>query len=363
MRASPFYGLLLALICVIADRIGLRTLGRGWPRSRPAVRVHAGAHGHAGPAGPACRRTGGGPAGGRRGVRPDRRARSDDERLPRRQRAAPARRAAAGVDSGQRGALRGARSSGRDRRSHRRRVRSDRSRRSSRSGARRGSPGVCPSVRGSRRRARSSAGVTSNSIRPAAPSGSRSRACASISAAIAKGYILQQALRTLRARGVASALLEAGGDIVVGDAPPGRAGWRIDAPSCQRAVQRARRAPFQRGARDVRADGAVRRDRGRQLLPRDRPAHGPRRHQSRRRPRDCGGCGHGGCARHRAHDSGPRRRRCDLETLPRRASIESQLDNRIAKNRRSLQDLQNSGTVSTVSDPPKCRRNRSAAAP
>ena len=48
---------------------------------------------------------------------------------------------------------------------------------------------------------------------------------------IAKGYILAQGLRTLRARGVASALLEAGGDIVVGDAPPGRAGWRIDAPS------------------------------------------------------------------------------------------------------------------------------------
>lgn len=48
---------------------------------------------------------------------------------------------------------------------------------------------------------------------------------------IAKGYILAQGLRTLRARGVASALLEAGGDIVVGDAPPGRAGWRIDVPS------------------------------------------------------------------------------------------------------------------------------------
>jgi FAD:protein FMN transferase len=48
---------------------------------------------------------------------------------------------------------------------------------------------------------------------------------------IAKGYILQEALRTLRAHGVASALLEAGGDIVVGDAPPGRPGWRIETPS------------------------------------------------------------------------------------------------------------------------------------
>jgi thiamine biosynthesis lipoprotein len=47
---------------------------------------------------------------------------------------------------------------------------------------------------------------------------------------IAKGYILQEALRTVRAHGIAQALVEAGGDIVVGDAPPGRNGWRIEAP-------------------------------------------------------------------------------------------------------------------------------------
>jgi len=45
---------------------------------------------------------------------------------------------------------------------------------------------------------------------------------------IAKGYILQQALLTLNANGVTSALVEAGGDIVVSQAPPGRDGWRID---------------------------------------------------------------------------------------------------------------------------------------
>ncbi len=45
---------------------------------------------------------------------------------------------------------------------------------------------------------------------------------------IAKGYILEEALRTLRAAGVRRALIEAGGDIVVGDAPPDRDGWRID---------------------------------------------------------------------------------------------------------------------------------------
>jgi len=44
---------------------------------------------------------------------------------------------------------------------------------------------------------------------------------------IAKGYILQEALRTLGAHDVTRALVEAGGDIVVSDAPPGRDGWNI----------------------------------------------------------------------------------------------------------------------------------------
>ncbi|NQW04298.1 MAG: FAD:protein FMN transferase [Acidobacteria bacterium] len=48
---------------------------------------------------------------------------------------------------------------------------------------------------------------------------------------LGKGYILQAALDTLRSVGVRSALIEAGGDIVVGDAPPGRAGWRIEIPA------------------------------------------------------------------------------------------------------------------------------------
>jgi thiamine biosynthesis lipoprotein len=44
---------------------------------------------------------------------------------------------------------------------------------------------------------------------------------------IAKGYILGEALAVLRAHGAPSALIEAGGDIVVGDPPPGRPGWTI----------------------------------------------------------------------------------------------------------------------------------------
>ena len=44
---------------------------------------------------------------------------------------------------------------------------------------------------------------------------------------IAKGYILQSALEELRRLGIRAAMLEAGGDIVAGDPPPGVAGWRI----------------------------------------------------------------------------------------------------------------------------------------
>ena len=51
---------------------------------------------------------------------------------------------------------------------------------------------------------------------------------------IAKGYILEEALHTLRSAGVRRALIEAGGDIVVGDAPPDRDGWRIDVTGADR---------------------------------------------------------------------------------------------------------------------------------
>lgn len=47
--------------------------------------------------------------------------------------------------------------------------------------------------------------------------------------ALAKGYILDAALAVLRGRGITRALIEAGGDIVVGDAPPGASGWSVDA--------------------------------------------------------------------------------------------------------------------------------------
>ena len=47
---------------------------------------------------------------------------------------------------------------------------------------------------------------------------------------IAKGFILQEAVSTLRARGTPRVMVEAGGDIVAGDPPAARTGWRVDVP-------------------------------------------------------------------------------------------------------------------------------------
>jgi thiamine biosynthesis lipoprotein len=47
---------------------------------------------------------------------------------------------------------------------------------------------------------------------------------------IAKGYAVDQALRTLGRRDIASALVEGGGDMAVSGPPPGKCGWRIELP-------------------------------------------------------------------------------------------------------------------------------------
>jgi FAD:protein FMN transferase len=46
--------------------------------------------------------------------------------------------------------------------------------------------------------------------------------------AIAKGYAADEALKVLRTRGVTRALVSGGGDLAVGDPPPGTKGWRIE---------------------------------------------------------------------------------------------------------------------------------------
>ena len=48
--------------------------------------------------------------------------------------------------------------------------------------------------------------------------------------AIAKGHIADEAIRVIQAHGLNSACIEAGGDFVVSDRPPGQNGWEIDIP-------------------------------------------------------------------------------------------------------------------------------------
>lgn len=47
---------------------------------------------------------------------------------------------------------------------------------------------------------------------------------------IAKGYGADEALRTLERLGITRALVAAAGDIAVAEAPPGKAGWRVEIP-------------------------------------------------------------------------------------------------------------------------------------
>lgn len=46
--------------------------------------------------------------------------------------------------------------------------------------------------------------------------------------AIAKGYAAEEAIKTLRRRGIRRALVAAAGDLMAGDPPPGKKGWRIE---------------------------------------------------------------------------------------------------------------------------------------
>ncbi|MEO5510142.1 MAG: FAD:protein FMN transferase [Longimicrobiales bacterium] len=55
---------------------------------------------------------------------------------------------------------------------------------------------------------------------------------------IAKGYILQAAAETMRAVKTGSFMVEAGGDLVVGDPPPGQDGWVIEVPGADSTLSR-----------------------------------------------------------------------------------------------------------------------------
>jgi thiamine biosynthesis lipoprotein len=47
---------------------------------------------------------------------------------------------------------------------------------------------------------------------------------------IAKGYVMDEALAVLQRHGIQRALVEAGGDMRLGEPPPGRSGWRVGIP-------------------------------------------------------------------------------------------------------------------------------------
>ena len=44
---------------------------------------------------------------------------------------------------------------------------------------------------------------------------------------IAKGYAVDEAMKTIRQRGITRMMIEAGGNIGLGDSPPDQVGWRI----------------------------------------------------------------------------------------------------------------------------------------
>ncbi len=51
---------------------------------------------------------------------------------------------------------------------------------------------------------------------------------------IAKGYACDEAQKVLKVHGIFSALVEMGGDVVVSDAPPGKAGWTVLVPNAEK---------------------------------------------------------------------------------------------------------------------------------
>ncbi len=53
---------------------------------------------------------------------------------------------------------------------------------------------------------------------------------------IAKGYASDEALKELKRHGIQSALIEMGGDIVLGAAPPKREGWNVSVPNAGRDI-------------------------------------------------------------------------------------------------------------------------------
>ena len=103
------------------------------------------------------------------------------------------------------------------------------SRRWSRSGATHAATGACRRVRISTAHGHWLAFIASSSMPATHLSASRLE-CAWTWVASPRATSYRRRWQILRSAGVTRALVESGGDIVVGDAPPGREGWTIDVP-------------------------------------------------------------------------------------------------------------------------------------
>ena len=53
---------------------------------------------------------------------------------------------------------------------------------------------------------------------------------------IAKGYASDEAFRSLQGHGVKAALIEMGGDLVLGEAPPEKEGWEVEIPNAKKTL-------------------------------------------------------------------------------------------------------------------------------
>jgi thiamine biosynthesis lipoprotein len=72
--------------------------------------------------------------------------------------------------------------------------------------------------------------------------------------AIGKGFAADEALAALRSAGAPRALVQLGGDIAVGDAPPGKRGWTIDVEEGVTPGPKGRLGPFSRCGISVSGD-------------------------------------------------------------------------------------------------------------
>jgi FAD:protein FMN transferase len=129
-------------------------------------------------------------------------------------------------------------------------------------------------------------------------------------AGIAVGYVVDEALEALRGAGVDRALIDAGGDLGMSGAPPGKRGWRV-------AIQ-SLNAPQETTGEYVELANAARWRWRQAVLAHRRPRDGPRPDRPHRRDRHRSRRHHRRLARHRRRGDGPRAGRRAGREHPRR---------------------------------------------